>query len=77
MASFLRFLSSVRAFAKQNPALVAGDVSMLVTLLSAFGLHVSTSQLAVIVSTVVTILAGVVHMAGSPAAGPVSKGDRG
>jgi hypothetical protein len=60
-------LSSVAAWAKANPALAAGAVSAVVTLLARFGLRLDANQLAVIASLVAAVTHGVVHAVTTPA----------
>jgi hypothetical protein len=57
---------AVQGFAKANPALAAGAVSLLVTLLASLGLHVSTAELTMIVSAVTVFLSGLVHVSTRP-----------
>jgi hypothetical protein len=59
--------ASVAAFAKANPALAAGVVSVAVSLLAKFGLHVTYAQFVALLTSLSAILAGLVHVATMPA----------
>lgn len=57
---------SLRGFAKANPALAAGAVSVLVTLLARFGFHATATQLTALFSAVAVLLGGLVHVSTAP-----------
>jgi hypothetical protein len=71
MSKILSFIEgvfgAVQGFAKTSPALAAGAVSVGVTLLAKFGLHVTPTALVSIVVTLNAILAGLVHVSTKPA----------
>lgn len=62
-----KLLGSGLSFFKGKPALIAGLVSIAVTLLTQMGLHLSASQLAVVISMFNASLAGMVHVSTTPA----------
>lgn len=58
--------SSIKSFAKANPALAAASVSLIVSLLAKFGLHVTYAQFVTLVTVLTPILAGLVHVSTVP-----------
>lgn len=59
--------NSLKGFSKTNPALAAGAVSIGVTLLAGFGLHVTPAALVTIVTALTAVLSGLVHVSTKPA----------
>ena len=60
-------LTNILSFLKARPAIAAGLVSVAVTLLAQMGLHLSASQLAVVISMFNASLASLVHVSTTPA----------
>jgi hypothetical protein len=58
--------TAVSGFAKANPALAAGLVSVAVSMLAKFGLHVTYAQFVTLLTSLTAILAGLVHVATLP-----------
>ena len=58
---------SLKGFSQTNPALAAGAVSIGVTLLARFGLHVTPTTLVTIVTALTAVLSGLVHVSTKPA----------
>ncbi len=67
MTKTLSSLSSMGRLVKANPALASGIALVLVTLGGRFGLGLDATQLAVGVSAVAAVLAGLTHATTSPA----------
>lgn len=60
-------LANILSYLKARPALVAAAFGIAGTFLASAGLHLSTAQLAVVVSMFNSALAALVHQATAPA----------
>jgi hypothetical protein len=58
-----KVLAAIAAFAKKNPAVVSYVVSMGVALAAHYGLHVTSTELVGIMSVLLTVVHGWLHVA--------------